>query len=92
MMNIPSVMTLIFPDRVFYFARHERAWIIFKSTQAGVSTEIDAVGIIDSAWVTSWVFERAPAGSLHDLFMGRVSTHLISVSHLVHIQFTNKYY
>lgn len=58
----PLILTLIFFDGMFHFARHEKIRILLEDTQAGVRAEIDSLAAIDGAGIFGRFFEFASAG------------------------------
>lgn len=59
----PLILTLIFLDGMFHFARHERIRILLEDRQAGAGTEINSLTSIHGAGIIRGAFEFASAGS-----------------------------
>ncbi|MDP1713299.1 MAG: hypothetical protein Q8L41_01015 [Anaerolineales bacterium] len=58
-------LMLIFLDRVFRFARHERNGFLLEDTQTGAGVEIDSLAAIQGTWIICWVFEFASTDVLY---------------------------
>ena len=59
----PLILTLIFLDGMFHFARHERIRILLEDTQAGAGTEINSLTSIHGTRVFGGVVQFTSVGS-----------------------------
>lgn len=82
-------LTLIFPNGMFYIARHKWFGVQQKDSEASLCTKINALTAIVCAWKFGWILDFSAAHSFELGFRRRVGLKLIHVLFILTIAMLN---